>query len=261
MMYYSIVALPFLFFFSRLFLTNWIVPYFKKRALYRRVKARSDWKVIEKKENILKQLFKNDHAKIASMVYRKMRFILDKEFIYGEIDCLSFYTLFERTEPKPQDIFYDLGSGTGKAVFTVALFFEVSKACGVELLPPLYTKANNTRNKATLLFANDSSDFGKKTLKSVNTIQFINNSFLDTDFSQATVIYVAATCLNDTTWESLINKMAQLRPGSRIIVATKSIMHPCFELIYKGIELMSWGLCPVRIYILRDAQKLYSARS
>lgn len=251
MMYYSIVALPFVFFFSRLLLTNWVVPYFKKKALYRCLKTRSDWKAIEKTEHILKQLFKNDHAKIASEVYRKMRFILDKEFIYGEIDCLSFYTLLERTQPAPQDVFYDLGSGTGKAVFTVALFFEVSKACGVELLPPLYTKANATRNKAMLLFKNNRSDFGKKMLKSVNTIQFMNDSFLHIDFSEATIIYVAATCLSDTTWESLIHKMAQLSPGTRIIVATKSIKHSRFELIYKGIDLMSWGLCPVSIYILK----------
>ena len=44
--------------------------------------------------------------------------------------------------------------------------------------------------------------------------------------------------------------MAHLNPGTRIIVATKSIQHVRFEMIYQGIELMSWGLCPVKIYRL-----------
>jgi hypothetical protein len=45
--------------------------------------------------------------------------------------------------------------------------------------------------------------------------------------------------------------MAGLKPGSRIIVATKNIHHESFEVIYQGIELMSWGLCPVNIYKIK----------
>lgn len=250
--YYIIVTLPFLFFFFRLLLTNFVIPYFKKKSFYHQVKKRSDWPILEKTEHTLKKLFKNNRAKISSIAYRKLRFIKDKEFIYGEVNFLSFHHIIEKAKPQPQDIFYDLGSGTGKAVFTAAFFFDFSKSFGVELLPPLYTKSNQTLNKATLMFENFTSDAETRYFKKVATIQFINDSFLDYDFSDASIIYVAATCFSEPIWKSLVNKMANLKPGSRIIVATKNILHENFELVYKGIELMSWGLCPVTIYEIKS---------
>lgn len=215
------------------------------------MRERSDWPTIEKTQNTLKKLFKGEHAKISSIIYRNLRLITDKEFVYGEIDFLSFHNILEKAGPKPQEIFYDLGSGAGKAVFTAAFFFDLSKSCGIELLPPLYTKAINKLKKATSLFQNIKSDFETTYLKQVDTIQFINDSFLNYDFNDANIIYVAATCLSDSTWKILINKMAALKPGSRIIVATKSIHHDNFEIIYQGVELMSWGLCPVNIYKIK----------
>jgi hypothetical protein len=251
MIYYIIITLPLLFFFSRLLLSNFLIPYFKKKSFYHQVKKRADWPMLEKTENTLKKLFKNNRAKIASLAYRKLRFIKDREFIYGEVNFLSFHHIIEKAKPQPQEIFYDLGSGTGKAVFTAALFFDFSKSCGVELLPPLYTKSNQTLDKATLMFEKITSDVETKYFEKVATIQFINDSFLDYDFSDASIIYVAATCFSEPIWKSLVDKMADLKPGSRIIVATKNIQHECFELIYKGVELMSWGLCPVTIYEIK----------
>lgn len=216
------------------------------------MRERSDWPVIEKTQNTLKKLFRSDYAKISSMIYRNLRFITDKEFIYGEIDFLSFHNILEKAEPKFQEIFYDLGSGAGKAVFSAALFFDLSKSCGIELLPPLHLKARNKLRKATLFFQNFKSDFEERYLKQIDTIQFINESFLTYDFYDANIIYVAATCLSAPTWENLINKMAGLKPGTRIIVATKNINHKSFEIIYQGVELMSWGLCPVNIYKIKE---------
>ena len=86
----------------------------------------------------------------------------------------------------------------------------------------------------------------------IENIQFINDSFLDYDFGDADIIYVAATCLNDDTWNLLISKMASLKPSTRIIVATRMIHHEQFECLYQGIELMSWGLCPVKIYKIKQ---------
>lgn len=252
MTYYLIISLPFLIFFTRLLLTNFIVPYGKKRTLYLQMQTRLDWSMLESIEATLKTLFKGDHAKITSIIYRNVRRITDKEFIYGEIDVLSFHNILEKADPLPGDIFYDLGSGTGKAVFTAALFFDFSKSCGIELLPPLYEKANHQLKKATHFFQNSQATYAKEHLAKMSTIQFINGSFLTCDCSDANILYIAATCLKDQTWESLIQKMATLSPGTRIIVATKSIHHERFEMMYQGIELMSWGLCPVTIYKIKN---------
>ena len=76
----------------------------------------------------------------------------------------------------------------------------------------------------------------------------MNASFLEADFSDADIVYVAATCLNPETWRALIKRLATLKPGSRVIVATKTIQHAAFELIESSVEVMSWGLCMVNIY-------------
>jgi hypothetical protein len=248
MRYYFIIFIPFLLFFLKILLTNVIVPYHKKKALYYQVKRDPNWPRIEKIENFLKNLFSGTSGKMTSTIYRYAHFIRNKELTYGEIDFLSFYCILKKTEPKEGEIFYDLGAGIGKAVFCAALFFNLSKSKGIELLMPLYEKANFFLKKAKTLYEPDEEQ--QKYLKQMNTIEFINDNFLQYDFLDANIIYVAATCLNDATWEQLITKMARLKPGSRVIVATKSIHHQNFQMRYQSVELMSWGLCPVRIYTI-----------
>jgi hypothetical protein len=245
---YLILALPFVLVAYRMLLTNFIVPHIKKKALYKKLKTSSDWPRIKRTEHTLENLFKGVHAKTTSRVHRFLHFTRSKEFIYGEIDYLSFYTILEQAGLSDRDVFYDLGAGSGKAVFTASLFFNVSKSYGIELLPPLYNQANARIEKAKQLFENTNNKTEKKYLQQISSIQFINHNFLSYDFSDADIIYVAATCLGDSTWENLIHKMAGLKPGSRVIVTTKNIQHEKFEIIYQGIDLMSWGLCPVTIY-------------
>ncbi len=60
---------------------------------------------------------------------------------YGEIDFLSFIALLEQTHISTQSVFYDLGSGVGKAVIACAMVFNVKKSIGIEILPNLHEKA------------------------------------------------------------------------------------------------------------------------
>ncbi|HAT7073064.1 TPA: hypothetical protein JAN90_09905 [Legionella pneumophila] len=248
-MFYFIITIPFLLVILKLLLTNILVPHFKKKELKKKLSQNTDWSRIEKRIGILETLYKKAHAKSSSIKYRLLHLIQDKEFIYGEIDFLSFYTILEQATPSTQDIFYDLGSGSGKAVLSTMLFFNVNKSIGIELLPPLYEQSNTLLKKATQQF--QQLDVEKEYLPQMERIQFINDSFLHYDFGDASIIYVAATCLTDATWDELISKMARLKSGSRIIVATRIINHEQFEPIYQGVELMSWGLCPVRIYKIK----------
>lgn len=240
--YYFIAVLPFLLMFIGILLSNFIVPYFKKKKLYLQIKERKEWLSIEKNEHLLRALYRGVHAKTLSILYRNVRMITSKEFVYGEIDFLSFFTIMEKACPKPGEVFYDLGSGSGKAVFTAAMFFDLSKSYGIELLLPLHNKAMNQLEKAQIVLQG---------IKQLPEIKFINDDFFQYNFTDADIIYVAATCLGEETWVNLIEKMSELKPGTRIIVATKTIQHAKFEKIYQGVDLMSWGMCPVRIYKLK----------
>ena len=248
--YYVIISLPFIFVMLRLVLSNKLVPYFKKRELKAQLRQDPHWPTIEKKTQCLEALYKTVHAKSASIRYRLIHLIQNKEFIYGEIDFLSFYTILNRASPSAKDVFYDLGAGSGKSVISTMIYFNVKKAIGIELLPPLYKQSKHQLEQAIQQCEGD--NLKKEYLARMKHVHFINASFLNEDFKHADIIYVAATCLTDETWQALIDKMAQLKPGSRIIVATRNIQHEQFESIYEGIELMSWGLCPLKIYRIKS---------
>ena len=117
MYYYFIISLPFLFVLTRLLLSNKLIPYFKKKELKKQLIQDPNWPTIDKKRDLLEKLYKQVHAKSTSMLYRILHLIQNKEFIYGEIDFLSFYTILKRATPSTTDIFYDLGSGSGKTAY------------------------------------------------------------------------------------------------------------------------------------------------
>lgn len=164
-------------------------------------------------------------------------------YIYGEIQFLPFFALLAEVKPKPTEVFYDLGSGAGKAVFAAALCFDFLKLYGIEKLPALSQLANTQIKKAKML-AEEDAHLSQR----FSHIQFINEDFLDCDFSDGDVIFIAATCYSYPTWDKLMTKLAYLKPGSRVIVATKKITHPQFQLISVSEECMSWGVNSVYIY-------------
>ena len=67
--------------------------------------------------------------------------------IYGEVDYSSFYRVLRKINPSPGGIFYDLGSGTGKAVFAARLTQDFSRCAGVEILQGLHTQARSVLDR------------------------------------------------------------------------------------------------------------------
>lgn len=246
-MYYLILSLPLAFFFSRLFLTNYAVPAFKKRQLRKLIAKHINAAAIFESERFLNILFKKNYSKTLSRIYRLLKYNNNREFIYGEIDLLAFHHIMEKSEPNNGEVFYDLGSGAGKAVFSAALYFDLKRCIGVELMDVLYKKSLANLDKAKYLLKR--SAFPDDVFSSkLSRIQFVKNNFLTHDFSDADIIYLAATCLSDDTFRNLINKISMTKVGTRVIVATRKVYHDAFELVYDSVELMGWGLCHLRIY-------------
>ena len=183
----------------------------------------------------LNSLYKGIPVEEISQNERKRLNLDEDAYICGEIKFLSFYSLLSKANPKSDEIFYDLGSGSGKAVLAAAAYFNFPKTCGIELLPALTTLSQNQLKKANL--------------KNPHSIQFINDNFLNYDFTEADIIFVNATCLNYSTWENLVAKFKLLKKGSRLIVTTKKIKDEDFTLTYQGFTSMSWGVNTVNIYV------------
>lgn len=97
---------------------------------------------------------------------------------YGETGYESFKLIMDSYEAYFNDdtVFYDLGSGLGKLVFHVGMMSNAKKSCGIEYSKERY---------------NVSIDYLNKYPK--ENIMFINDSFLNVDLSDATVIYTDNT--------------------------------------------------------------------
>ena len=63
------------------------------------------------------------------------------ESTYGEIVFESFASIFERMEPQPGQVFWDLGAGNGKPMALAALLYPQIVVRGVEYMDGLAKEA------------------------------------------------------------------------------------------------------------------------
>ncbi len=224
-------------------------PRLAKKNLDRVLKAYPQGQALGQVVALLNTLYRGVHAKSLSQRERRRLGLQDDAFIYGEVDFLSFILLLEKVKPQAGEVFYDLGSGSGRAVFTAALGYDFSKACGIELLDSLCRLAKVQINKAkTLIFLNKNKKNRERYLSRLASIHFIQDNFLHCEISDADLVFINATCFSYSIWEALIEKLKKLKVGSRIITTSKKIQAEQFELVYETKELMSWGMNSVYIY-------------
>lgn len=254
------MSYPFIFIVIMMTLMIWVPwlwryhirPLWEKRVLSRYLKQHPSWINIKKTEHLLKGLYKNVRAtRVSRNECKQMGLTNQHEFIYGEIQFLSFFSILDKIRPRAHEKFYDLGCGGGKATISAALFFDVAQSVGIELLPGLCTLANQQLIKAQHEIHSNKAIDAPLYLQKLSRVQFINGNFLHHDFSDGDIIFINATALPGNIWDELCVKLLQLKPGSRVIVTTKTVSHHAFELIYQGRELMSWGMNSVRIYTHR----------
>ncbi len=152
--------------------------------------------------------------------------------IYGEITFDSFSNILKAAGPRKNEVFYDLGSGTGKAVIMAALLYPFSKSIGVEYLKELYESSAEIGNKL-----NNPS------------VQFIHQDFNDYDFSDGDVIYLNSYYFYyDMYSPEFMRKMELLKPGTRIIFVKTPVIAPFLQKVHEGEYLFSWA--PETVYIM-----------
>jgi precorrin-6B methylase 2 len=225
-----------------------IKPYKDRKNLWLQLNTHPDSERYKRVLCLLIMLYRKENPARISQQERKRLKIQDSAFIYGEIDFFSFRIILDKVKPQAGEIFYDLGCGAGKAVFSAVLNFDLSQAIGIELLPGLCQLANKQIKKAEAIIKTQYQEYSADYLEQLSRIQIINTDLLNCDLTQADIIYINATCFDETLWEKVQKKLLSLKIGSRIIVITKKIRHEYFELLQQSLELMSWGMNSVNIY-------------
>lgn len=160
------------------------------------------------------------------------------EYVYGEIEFLPFIALLSLTKPNENTVFYDLGSGSGKAVIAMAIVFPVKKSCGVELFAELYAAGIEQQRRLARV-----PDYETAATR----IDFIHDNFINTNIHDATLIYINATGFFGDIWNVLNRKLEEISTCLTVITTSKPLKSQAFTLQKITAVQMSWGV--VKAYI------------
>ncbi len=184
-----------------------------------------------------------EHAQVFRQIYtdangfmlsQNARHVHDAmEYAYGEIEFLSFIALLSLTNPNKNTVFYDLGSGTGKAVLACGMVFPICKSIGIELFPELYLDSCKRRDQLAAM-----KNYAEQTKK----IQFILGDFLKVNLDDATLVFINSTAFFGPTWEKLCAKLDHLPHLNTVITTSKTLSSTHFTVTTRTKVEMSWGV-------------------
>jgi SAM-dependent methyltransferase len=186
---------------------------------------------------IFNTLYADINGYTLSTVGRAALHAEDKAFTYGEVSPEAFYSILSHLPTPAKGVFYDLGSGTGKAVLLVHLLFDFSAAVGIELLKPLHDEALYVKKRYE-------SEF-KALEQPGKTMKFINADFLEHSFADADVVFMHSTCFPDHLWEKLTPKLEDLKQGAHVISVTRPPDSPLLKKLKSKEYGMAWGRATV----------------
>lgn len=150
---------------------------------------------------------------------------------YGEISLCSLLDLLALIKPTTHDQFYDLGSGSGKAVIATKLRYPQMEVVGIERVQALHDLAEERGQSVPPPHA-----------------VFLCEDFLSADLSHATILLINATAFMPDVWAPLLVKLLGLKAGTKIIITSKQLPDDAFLMRYGAVERMSWGSVNTYIY-------------
>lgn len=158
-------------------------------------------------------------------------------FLYGELPFETFKSIVEKLQPKPNGVFFDLGSGTGRVVLEALLITDFRKVVGVELLDGLHNKAEEIREK-----------FAKEILPTIPEIlegrefSLVKGDLFLQDYSEADFVFMNHPIKDCDLFLKLEEKLArELKPGSKVATIIRALKNPAFKSLGSQSFKFSWG--------------------
>ena len=150
--------------------------------------------------------------------------------VYGELNLDEIDKLFKIIEIKNNDIFYDLGCGSGKINLYIALKYNI-KSIGIEIIEKRFQVAKSI----------------KKKVKNENIV-FKQNDLFKENLSHGTIFYSY-----NLTWPTDINikmieKIKKEAKKCKYIILTTLLDHPYITL-YKTLDNINFSSHVGSIYI------------
>lgn len=120
-------------------LRKYIRPYFRRKKLKIWLENHANSTSFNTAIKQLLSIYRFSFSHLVAKFAKITRNLTQSIYLYGEIDILNFIYILDKLNPNTEDVFYDLGSGAGKAVLTAATAFPFKKAIGIEIVPELIT--------------------------------------------------------------------------------------------------------------------------
>ena len=169
----------------------------------------------------------------------------EDSLVYGEIDLKGFCDLLMHHIPHDSDdVFYDLGSGSGRAVFAARFIGDFRECVGIELLSNLHDMASSVRSLYRFQYQH----------KLIHQhVQFVCSDLLDYDgwWKDGTVVYVPNLLFDDNLKGQIAEKAVNMRTGAFLICLKKFegvTFNSAFDMVKERPVVMSWGESNTYIY-------------
>ena len=180
----------------------------------------------------------------------------EDSLVYGEIDLHGFCQLLNDCilpHTTKEDVFYDLGSGSGRAVFAARFVSDMKECIGIELL-------ENLHNLAMSVASLYKFQYNHKFIH--QEVKFVCSDLLNYEdwWTNGTVVYIPNLLFDDRLQNQIASKAKYVPPQAFWIClkkfpttsATADTSEPSFysifELADQRLVPMSWGESNVYVY-------------
>lgn len=145
--------------------------------------------------------------------------------IYGETPFSLLKKIGEKTGLQPNSQYLELGSGRGKGVFFMHIWFGCF-ASGIEWVEPFVTRA-----------------CGIKALFSFPKVTFAYGDMKRASFEKVDVVYVYSTCFSEKELQNLAERASELKTGAYIVTVSAPLYPkaPHLEYVERFLAQFPWG--------------------
>lgn len=160
----------------------------------------------------------------------------DRSLTYGEVMAEGFLEVLDKAAPRAGETFYDLGSGTGRAVFLAAMAHPFGRLVGIEFLDTLHQAAVAVSARFDAEVRPHLSAPRKDA-----AIELRGGDFLEADLSDAGVIFMQSNCFEPPLMKALVKKFEAVPAGVRILALGQFLNAPHLDLEETGPCELGWG--------------------
>lgn len=157
--------------------------------------------------------------------------VRNEELTYSDSPASMVLGIVQRLSIGPNDVFIDCGSGFGGVCFDLH-YLSGAKTIGIDCVPSLVQFSKTLSKRLGL----------------EDLCQFREGNLLESDLSQASIIFITCTCFSDKTRRLFWQQCRQLRAGTYVITVTHPIDLDDFELCESFHTFFEWGRDIIRIY-------------